>query len=251
MESLIRLLAAKLMDWVYHQQGVSPRRGELPNLPSSWQLVPYPPVSRWSHWKAVCLDPPSRVFVDPFTKTPLYLGSSFNAADFTWLKQRNVWHVVNVSQSIPNLHVGVKYYRVSVRDVAGARLFFNAGHAYEAIQFIHEQLCNKRPVFVHCWAGSSRSASVVLLYLLWRRHFSNLIEAYDALSRQRKMVAVNRDFLNVLEGYVKTLHLYTHQLTTTTTTKQHNNHGAACKEEATKNNKPEKRDGLLHHDQFP
>lgn len=214
MEPLIRLLAAKLMDWLYHQQGVSPARGELPQLPS-WQVVPYPPISRLSHWKAVCFDSPTKVFTDPFTHTCLYLGSSFNAADSKWLRQRNVWHIVNVSQSIPNLHVGVKYYRVSVRDVAGARLFFNTGHAYDVIKFIHEQLCNKRPVLVHCWAGSSRSASVVLLYLLWRRHFSNLIEAYDALSRQRNMVAVNRDFLHVLDGYVNTLHLYTHQLSKT------------------------------------
>jgi len=215
MEPLLRLLAAKVMDWIYHYQGIAPVRGELPPK-DAWQVVPYPPLPRWSHYKVLCFDPPSRIFTDPFTHTSLYLGSSFNAADYQGLMQRNIRHVVNVSQSIPNLHVGIQYYRLPVRDVAGARLFFNTGHAFEVIKFIHDQLCHRRPVLIHCWAGSSRSASIVLLYLLWRRHYTSLIEAYDALSRKRRMVAVNRDFLHVLETQVETLHLYTHQVTTQT-----------------------------------
>lgn len=212
MEALVRLLASKLVDWLYHDQGIAPIRGELPDVEPAWKVVPYPPLSRWSHWKTILFEQPSNVFIDPFTHAILYLGSSFNAADDADLKRRKIRHVVNVSQSIPNLHVGIVYFRVSVRDVAGARLVFNTGHAYELITFIHERLCNGQNVLVHCWAGSSRSASVVLLYLLWRRHFTNLVQAYDRLTSLRAMISVNREFLSKLEEQVHMLQVYTHVL---------------------------------------
>lgn len=212
MEALVRLLASKVVDWLYHYQGISPIRGELPDVEESWKVVPYPPLPRWSHWKTILFDQPSNVFMDPFTGAILYLGSSFNAVDYAGLKRHGIQHVVNVSRSIPNLHVGITYFRVPVRDVAGARLVFNTGHAFEIIKFIHDRLCSGQHVMVHCWAGSSRSASIVLLYLLWRRHFTNLVEAYDKVTAIRSMVAVNREFLSILEQEVQRLHTYTHAL---------------------------------------
>ena len=55
------------------------------------------------------------------------------------------------------------YYRVDVEDISKEpiSLFFE-----EAIDFIHEHLQKSENVFVHCRAGVSRSATIVIAYLI-------------------------------------------------------------------------------------
>ena len=212
MEAIARLLVSKVLDWLFRDQGTQPVRGVLPGE-KRWQVVAYPRLNRYEHWRSILLDPPTAVYKDPFTNATLYLGSSFNAADYHGLRQRGVWHVVNVTQCIPNFHVGINYIRVPARDVEGARLFFNEGHAFHVtVRFIHDCLCAGKSVLVHCFAGSSRSAAVVLLYLMWRRHYLTLVGGYDDLVRQRPCVAVNRRFLLEVKRLVPALHRHTHRL---------------------------------------
>ena len=59
-------------------------------------------------------------------------------------------------------------------------------------------------VLVHCVAGVSRSAAVILAYLM-RYHCTTLKAAYDLLADKRAMVRPNLGFWRQLIAYEETL----------------------------------------------
>ena len=162
---------------------------------------------------AYVFEPATCMFTCPFTHASLFLGSAYNACDAGFFQRESIRHVVNVSRTIPPVQVGADVFRVPCRDVKGASLFFNAAHAFETIFYVHDHLCQGHSIFVHCQYGSSRSAAVVLLYLLWRhRGSTDLVKWYDSLQRTRPMIDINTDFLNQIFEISSVLHAVTHQL---------------------------------------
>lgn len=62
-----------------------------------------------------------------------------------------------------------------------------------ATHFIHEQRAQGRVVIVHCRAGISRSATLVLAYLMRYENW-DLIQAYDYLHARRPIIWPNSGF---------------------------------------------------------
>ena len=219
MEALVQVVLARLLD-VWHRGivGTKPPRGLPEEDEMEGVIVPHTPYTHFEKLAAV-FQPPTRIFTCEFTGASLYLGSAYNAAHEQSLEEHTIRHILNVSQSIPCWHVGIQYFRVPARDVAGASLFFNEAHAYETLQFIHSQLMRKRNVLVHCQFGSSRSAAVVLFYLMWRRQggstggvYDSIVCAYDEIVRRRPMIDINTGFLREIQTLLGTIHPHTHQL---------------------------------------
>lgn len=69
--------------------------------------------------------------------------------------------------------------------------------AIAAMRFIRQGLARGEKILIHCQAGVSRSATIVLLYLMLYRHLS-LNEAMAMLRRVRPIVNPNRGFMNFL-----------------------------------------------------
>ena len=69
----------------------------------------------------------------------------------------------------------------------------------ELLPIIARNVAAKRPVLVHCHAGISRSASIVLAYLV-QAHGLSLAAAWDKLSARRK-VAPNSGFWKQLVAF--------------------------------------------------
>ncbi|KAH8869452.1 Tyrosine-protein phosphatase YVH1 [Schistosoma japonicum] len=67
----------------------------------------------------------------------------------------------------------------------------------DALSFIDECIQNKSNILVHCAMGVSRSASVVIAYLMRQNHLS-YEEAYNIVSRKRS-VFPNNGFINQLK----------------------------------------------------
>lgn len=65
-----------------------------------------------------------------------------------------------------------------------------------ATEFLQHQL-SKTNVLVHCFAGVSRSASVVLAYLVACHSFT-LQKAYDVVKTRRPEIKPNRNFVHTL-----------------------------------------------------
>jgi len=93
------------------------------------------------------------------------------------------------------------YYRVDVEDVSREpiELFFP-----EATEFIHSWISREQPVLVHCRAGVSRSATVVIAYLI-AYHGYSLHDAFFLARSHRSVVTPNLGFLEKLGEYEESI----------------------------------------------
>ncbi|CBZ54904.1 Dusp7 protein, related [Neospora caninum Liverpool] len=92
---------------------------------------------------------------------------------------------------------GLDYFRVDVEDTSREPL-----HLYfqEAGQFIDRYVSRQQTVLVHCKAGVSRSASVVLSYLIGCKKFA-LQEAFFHVLTKRPCICPNIGFMEQLCAY--------------------------------------------------
>lgn len=133
----------------------------------------------------------------------LYLGGVEAVLDSQCLMAQGVSSVVCCnrelefasSRFLPDL----EYCRVDVEDMGREPigLFFP-----EATEFIHTQLLQERPVLVHCKAGVSRSASVVIAYLIEYCGYS-LHDAFKLTLQHRPTITPNPGFMEQLRCYEK------------------------------------------------
>jgi dual specificity phosphatase 12 len=91
----------------------------------------------------------------------------------------------------------IEYYRVDVEDISREpiEMFFP-----EATEFIHSWVSREQPVLVHCRAGVSRSASVVMAYLMTFQGFT-LHDAFFLVRSRRSCVSPNIGFMEKLCDY--------------------------------------------------
>ena len=127
-----------------------------------------------------------------------FVGSQDVAADFSLLSQHNVTHILNVASRVecPFLK-DFKYLKVDILDLPSTdiREYFPACFA-----FIEEGIKSGR-VLVHCNAGRSRSASIVIGYLM-KYLKMDFEEAFDHLKSKRPSAEPNIGFLLQLQDYV-------------------------------------------------
>lgn len=94
----------------------------------------------------------------------LYLGSIKDSSDAKQLETNKITHILAIHDHPKSeTREDLKYLRFNARDNAqqDIKQFFD-----EAIDFIHEARINNGNVLVHCLAGVSRSASLVIAYLM-------------------------------------------------------------------------------------
>ncbi|XP_028982749.1 dual specificity protein phosphatase 13-like [Betta splendens] len=130
----------------------------------------------------------------------LYLGDMFMSHDKLGLSQLGITHVLNAAHgklcckgSDDFYGTTVKYYGVPANDLPTFDLspFF-----YPAAEFIHRALSSAGKVLVHCAVGVSRSAALVLSYLMIHQHLSLLSSI--RLVQQKRWICPNRGFLRQL-----------------------------------------------------
>ncbi|RWS08063.1 dual specificity protein phosphatase 16-like protein, partial [Leptotrombidium deliense] len=108
-------------------------------------------------------------------------------------ESRNFDYVVDIS----NYGVGVrnidftKTLVICINDSMNANIYkyFN-----KATNYIHDKLQQNKSVIVHCAAGRSRSASIVIAYLI-RYYNMSLQDAYVFVHNKRSCIDPNDNFL--------------------------------------------------------
>ncbi|KAH3743460.1 Miro domain protein [Pelomyxa schiedti] len=128
----------------------------------------------------------------------LWLGSQLAGKNKYLLKSRHVTHVVTVL----DVKVGVyphdfNYFIIPVEDEESTDLLshFEACH-----QFMDEALEHGTAVLVHCAAGISRSATIVISYLMAKRRIS-VEEAHKFVSAARPIIYPNSAFMHQLHVF--------------------------------------------------
>ena len=134
----------------------------------------------------------------------LYLGNSCNARNYYELENNKVGLIINSSPCISNYFQNeFEYYNVKVEDISGADILC---HLDNTVTKMHEFIENnpQKSVFVHCFMGSSRSATIIIAYLM-KYHNYNLRDALNFVKEKREVVNLNQDFFKQLSEFDKTL----------------------------------------------
>ncbi|XP_064031639.1 dual specificity protein phosphatase 26 isoform X1 [Pogoniulus pusillus] len=137
----------------------------------------------------------------------LYLGDQDIAANRRELAQLRITHVLNASHS--RWRGGAEYYEgTGIRylgiEAHDSPSFDMSPYFYPAADFIHQALHEGR-ILVHCAVGVSRSATLVLAYLMIR-HRMPLVEAIKTVKDHRGIIP-NRGFLRQLVALDNALRL--------------------------------------------
>lgn len=146
----------------------------------------------------------SRIVQYPSEIVPgrLFLGNYSQAAHRGIVDDLNLTHIVNVSRNHENKFPSIKYLRLEVDDELDSNLF---DRFQEACSFIDEVFAlEKSCVLVHCTMGVSRSASVVIAYLMHSRRIS-CKDSFEFVRERRQGIRPNRAFAKQLCAWEKQL----------------------------------------------
>jgi len=111
--------------------------------------------------------------------------------------------VLNVSDNIENFHPDkFSYTRLALPDEAEADI---ANHFQEAFRIIDSAVLRGERVLVHCQLGVSRSATIVIAYLMHHKQWT-LKQAYDYVRSRRRQVFPNGGFWKQLAKHEQHIH---------------------------------------------
>ncbi|ELT89386.1 hypothetical protein CAPTEDRAFT_93388 [Capitella teleta] len=127
----------------------------------------------------------------------LLVSSQDVAADFDLLREKCVTHILNVACRVENFFPDdFTYKRLNILDLPETNI---VDYFPECFEFIEEGMQQGR-VLVHCNAGVSRSASIVIGYLM-QREGKKFQSAYDLVKSQRPATRPNDGFMQQLKAY--------------------------------------------------
>lgn len=132
----------------------------------------------------------------------LYLGSEMSAT-LDRIHALNIGAVLNVTETIPCASEECANMRIPIMDESRADVSQWFGPAHE---FINKNLGAGKKVLVHCGAGISRSATIVISYIM--RELGKTVEEALAMVREKRpKVDPNIGFSCQLVAYEKMLHI--------------------------------------------
>ena len=130
----------------------------------------------------------------------LYLGNSCNARNYYELENNNIGMIINSSPCISNYFENeFTYYNVEVKDILGADIY---SHLNKVVTTMHNYLEEhpQKNIFVHCFMGSSRSATIIIAYLIKYKNYT-LRDALSYVKGKREVVNLNQDFFTQLRRF--------------------------------------------------
>ncbi|XP_072537256.1 dual specificity protein phosphatase 26-like [Salminus brasiliensis] len=128
----------------------------------------------------------------------LYIGNMDFAENRAELRRQNFTHVLNCAHSSRRGAefydgMGITYLGIEAHDSPAYDMSVNFNTGAE---FIHNALRGGGKILVHCHVGVSRSATVVLAYMMLK-HSMTLVEAINTVKEGRGIIP-NRGFLRQL-----------------------------------------------------
>ncbi|NWH26828.1 DS13B phosphatase, partial [Grus americana] len=132
----------------------------------------------------------------------IYLGDAWAARSKATLQSLNITHILNAADGPYSINTGAKYYEDLQIEYYGVEAFddpsFDLSIFFcDAANFISKALnTSGGKVFVHCAMGVSRSASLVLAFLMIHENMT-LVDALKTVSAHRD-ICPNSGFLSQL-----------------------------------------------------
>lgn len=127
----------------------------------------------------------------------VFMGSQDVANDVSLLNKYGITDVLNVAGVPTHRHATINYLVIAILDLPEEQL---SVHFQSCFHFIDQCIQRGGSVFVHCNAGISRSASIVIAYLMYSFKWS-LDAALVAVKESRPSARPNPGFLKQLQLY--------------------------------------------------
>jgi atypical dual specificity phosphatase len=131
----------------------------------------------------------------------LWLGSIDYIHDFEFLKENKITHIItlfdkNVSTA-EMVILNIKQKLIKIYDNDAEPI---GDHFESCVKFIDLALAGGGAVYVHCFAGISRSPTIVAAYLI-KSHGMNDCDALDFIKTKRPEIDPNYGFRSALAAW--------------------------------------------------
>lgn len=136
----------------------------------------------------------------------LYLGDRVTASDPDRLRSLGITHIINATEDISNFFSGsssLHYHRCPIKDRSDAAPDMEALFP-ECVRFLDSCAARSGRALVHCRAGVSRSATIVIGYLMQTQRW-DLRTALHYVDT-RRFVQPNSGFIQFLLGLERRLY---------------------------------------------
>lgn len=134
----------------------------------------------------------------------LYLGGEETAFNKELLKKNNVSTILNITSSIPFYYESeFTYHRIPIIDEPNVDIkqYFD-----ETFKIIDDTLTENKKILIHCQAGISRSATIVIAYIM-KKNKIEMNDAYKLVHTGRPCIGPNLGFCGQLMSYEQELML--------------------------------------------
>lgn len=144
----------------------------------------------------------------------LYLGSYDDSKSEDSLLENNIKYILNISNECekPNYKHNFIYKQIFISDNGDSplNLFFDETH-----NFINNALLERKKILVHCRMGISRSATIIISYIMnygfnpFSPSKTSLKEAFRFVKNKKNNITPNFGFclylreLNIINGFAK------------------------------------------------
>ena len=136
--------------------------------------------------------------IDQITET-IYLGNMEAAKNKKLLKKLGINKILSVMGLFGNLYSSKEFIQKSI-DVTDDFKTNIIQYFKECFSFIE----GNDKIFIHCAAGMSRSPTIVIAYLMWKKHIF-LDEAIKIVREKRPLISPNSNFMNQLKIFQELL----------------------------------------------
>ena len=125
----------------------------------------------------------------------IYLGGIEGAKEVEYLKQEGITNILTlIGDESPEYEKGLfDREKINADDISIEDLF---KYFRFSIDFIEDS--NK--IYIHCLAGMSRSATIVIAYLMWKKHIK-YEDAFNFVKEKRKCIEPNEGFIIQLKYF--------------------------------------------------
>eukprot|EP01080_Neovahlkampfia_damariscottae_P012222 gene12222-5808_t len=127
----------------------------------------------------------------------LFLGCWKDAKNIKSLEAMKITRILNVTNDIHKNHSNFIVKNISILDTPKTNI---SKYFDESFDFIDDALKKKEKILVHCHAGRSRSATIVIAYLMKHQQIS-LKEAVEYVKLKRKIIRPNDGFMKQLKTF--------------------------------------------------
>ncbi len=173
-------------------------------------------LDEWS--EAVCPESPDDILLDTIKAGGskdisrvfgnIYISNQYTAQNIPELIRRNIKLVVCLIADLGGFDYskykqhGIKFVHINIQDNVSVNI---SQYFDELNSLIDQYVAEGKPILIHCYAGVSRSTTIVVSYLMYK-HSHTYTSALETIREKRSFVQPNFGFIEQLENYYEQLH---------------------------------------------